>query len=481
MGTKTPTAGEGRQSAHMRDSDAFSWYMERDPLLRSTIVTVVVLDRVPDWDRLRERVERATHRLPMFRARVALPPLRLATPRWTEVADLDLDWHVRRARLPLPGGWPELMALASRKAVTAFDAARPLWEMTLVEGLPHGRAALVMVTHHALTDGIGGVHLAMELFDAEASPEPDDRPVPPEHAEDLAGLRLAWESLEHDAGRLSHLARAFPRAGASAALATLRSPRGALTGTLRTARSIVRFVAPVTDTKSSVMRQRRLARSFHVVEVPLGDLARAAHLTGGHVNDAFLGAVTGGLRRYHERHGAEVDELRVTLPISLRRPGDAPGGNLITLVRLAVPAGLPDPVERMAAIRAVVEQWRVEPSLALTQPIAMALNLLPSRVVGSMLKHVDFLASNVPGFPIPIYLSGARVLGYYPFGPTIGAAINVTLLSYVDVCCIGVSCDTAAVPDPDVLVDCLREGFEEVLALAGEHLPVRLPLQEAAS
>jgi len=353
--------------------------------------------------------------------------------------------------------------------------------MTLVEGLPHGRAALVMVTHHALTDGIGGVHLAMELFDAEASPEPDDRPVPPEQAEDLAGLRLAWESLEHDAGRLSHLARAFPRAGASAALATLRSPRGALTGTLRTARSIVRFVAPVTDTKSSVMRERRLARSFHVLEVPLGDLARAAHRTGGHVNDAFLGAVTGGLRRYHERHGAEIDELRVTLPISLRRPGDAPGGNLITLVRLAVPAGLPDPVERMAAIRAVVEQWRGEPSLALTQPIAMALNLLPSRIVGNMLKHVDFLASNVPGFPVPIYLSGARVLGYYPFGPTIGASINVTLLSYVDTCCIGVSCDTAAVPDPDVLVDCLREGFEEVLALAGEHLPVRLPLQEEAS
>jgi WS/DGAT/MGAT family acyltransferase len=464
----------------MTDSDAFSWYMERDPQLRSTVVAVVALDRAPDWELLRARVRRAAQRLPAFRSRIVHPPLRLATPRWNPVAEIDLDWHLQRMSLPGSTGWEGVLDIARRKALTAFDPARPLWEMTLVEDLPGGTAALVMVFHHALTDGIGGVHLAMELFDAEPDPGPDDRPVPPAPAEDLAGLRLAWESLGYDARRLSGLLRALPRASVATTLRTLRSPVGTVRSAVRTATSVGRFVAPVFDTKSPVMRERRLTRAFDVLDVPLDDLHRAGHATGGHLNDAFLTAVTGGLRRYHERHGAPTGELRVTLPISLRRPDDPPGGNLITLVRMALPAGLPDPVERMTAIRSVIERWRREPSLALTQQIAMALNLLPSGIVGSMFKHVDFLASNVPGFPIPIYLAGARVDGYYPFGPTIGASVNVTLLSYVDRCCIGVNCDTAAVPDPDVLVACLREGFDEVLDLIGDHAPVRHPLEVMA-
>ena len=476
LDTGTPSA---QPLDHMRDSDAFSWYMERDPQLRSTVVTIAILDRPPDWDLLRARVERASRRLPVFRARIVHPPMRLATPRWTHVGELDLDWHLQRASLPASTGWQGLLDLARRKAVTAFDPVRPLWEMTLVEGLPDGRAAFVMVFHHSLTDGVGGVDMAMELFDAERSPAPDDRPVPHLPAEDLAGLRLAWESLGYDARKLTRVLRALPRAGARAAVHTARSPRSSVRHVARTAASVARFVAPVFDTKSPVMRDRRLSRSFDVLEVPLGDLHRAGHEGGGHLNDAYLAAVTGGLRRYHERHGAAVTDLRVTLPISLRRPGDPPGGNLITLVRLALPAGISDPATRMDAIRTVVQRWREEPSLALTQPIAMTLNLLPPGVVGSMFKHVDFLASNVPGFPIPIFLAGARVEGYYPFGPTIGAAVNLTLMSYVDTCCIGINCDRAAVPDADVLVACVREGFEEVLALAGDHAPVRRPLHDA--
>lgn len=465
----------------MTDSDAFSWYMERDPHLRSTVVAVVALDRAPDWELLRTRVARAARRLPAFRARVVHPPLRLATPRWNTLPEVDLDWHLQRMSLPGAAGWEGVLDIARRKAVTAFDPARPLWEMTLVEDLPEGRAALVMVFHHALTDGIGGVRLAMELFDAERNPAADERPVPPGTAEDLAGLRLAWESIGYDARRLSGLLRALPRAYAATTLRTLRSPLRTVRDAVHTVTSVGRFVAPVFDTKSPVMRSRRLSRTFDVLEVPVDDLHRAGHATGGHLNDAFLAAVTGGLRRYHERHGAATDQLRVTLPISLRRPEDPPGGNLITLARLALPAGLRDPAERMTAIRAVIERARRDPSLALTQQIAMALNLLPNGVVGNMFKHVDLLASNVPGFPIPIYLAGAKVEGYYPFGPTIGASVNITLLSYVDRCCIGISCDTAAVPDGPVLVDCLREGFEEVLDLIGEHAPVVHPLHRAVA
>jgi hypothetical protein len=69
------------------------------------------------------------------------------------------------------------------------------------------------------------------------------------------------------------------------------------------------------------------------------------------------------------------------------------------------------------------------------------------------------------------------VTGYYVFGPTTGSAVNVTLLSYRGTCCVGFTVDAGAVPDGDVLMECFRQGFEEVLELAGDHRPVELPLR----
>ncbi|HMK63498.1 MAG TPA: WS/DGAT domain-containing protein [Acidimicrobiales bacterium] len=94
--------------------------------------------------------------------------------------------------------------------------------------------------------------------------------------------------------------------------------------------------------------------------------------------------------------------------------------------------------------------------------MAGLLNMLPASVPGSMLKHVDFLASDVPGFNRPAYLCGSRITGFHSFGPTIGAALNATLFSYISECCIGVTIDSDAVPDHDVLTECLRAGFAEV-------------------
>jgi diacylglycerol O-acyltransferase / wax synthase len=92
---------------------------------------------------------------------------------------------------------------------------------------------------------------------------------------------------------------------------------------------------------------------------------------------------------------------------------------------------------------------------------------MPRWYIGSVLRHVDFVASDVPGVPVPVFLGGAGVRAQYAFGPTIGAAVNVTLLTYVDNCALGIDIDTAAIPDQDVFHTCLIAGFDEVLALAG--------------
>jgi diacylglycerol O-acyltransferase / wax synthase len=72
----------------------------------------------------------------------------------------------------------------------------------------------------------------------------------------------------------------------------------------------------------------------------------------------------------------------------------------------------------------------------------------------------------VPGIPVPVSIGGAAVRMNYAFAPTIGAGFNVTLMSYIDTCALGINADTGAIPDYDVFHDCVVAGFDEVLALA---------------
>ncbi len=162
-----------RLDLFQRNTDAFSWYMERDAGLRSTVVAVAFLTASPDWDTVLAKLERASRVIPVFRMRVVEPPARMATPRWVVADDFDLTWHVRRVDAPAPHTWATVIDMARVAAMTAFDPAHPLWEFTLVEHLEDGQAALIMKFHHSLTDGIGGMKLALELFDlTPESPAP---------------------------------------------------------------------------------------------------------------------------------------------------------------------------------------------------------------------------------------------------------------------------------------------------------------------
>jgi len=428
----------GRTQHRMQHSDAFAWYMEDDPALRSTVVAVIRLDRDPDWPRLRTRIERLTHLVPQLRMRVTSPRIHWLPPRWTEVADFDLDRHLVRRAAPAPADWDAVLELAREAAETAFDRSRPLWEFVVVNGLADGTAALVMKLHHSLTDGVGGVQLAAQVLDLgpDVPDEQSGLPIPP------------------------------PRTGSTPSTAgpSARRPAARLQSAGRNVRSIWRVVRPVRVQLSPVFGERGVQRHVATLDVPLDELRAAAAVAEGRVNDAFLAGVLDGLTRYHQLHGAFLPAARVTMPVSLRTDQDGPGGNKITLLRIALPTGHADPTERMRAIGRVVRAWRGEPALAHTQGIARSLNLLPRSYVGNMLKRIEAVASNVPGVPVPVWLAGARLTGFYGFGPTIGAAMNLTLMSYAGTCHIGVNVDARAVPDPEALLPCLRDAFADVVA-----------------
>jgi diacylglycerol O-acyltransferase len=448
----------------MRNTDAFAWAMEADARLRSTVVSIVMLDRTPDWDVLVDRFERVSRQMPMFRQRVetTLPP---APPRWVLDADFDLRFHMRRVVAPAPGTIDTVLAMARNAEMAEFDHARPMWTVTLVEGLAGGAAALLVKMHHSLADGIGAMQVASIVFDLQ--PEPADRgPLPPVPVAPGSGpFEGPRRALEYDVALAGRLLRTATVGGAKAVVGGVRHPREAVRSTVATTASVYRTVRPINKTSSPIMKDRRMIRELGVHEVPLLELRLAAHRAEGHLNDAFLAGVTGGLRRYHELHSAPVDHLHVTMPISIRNVGDAEGGNRITLMRFEVPVSVADPVERIRQTSLAAGEARREPSLPLTQMIAGGLNLLPRWYVAAILRHVDFLASDVPGIPVPVWVGGAAVTMQYAFGPTIGAGVNVTLISYQDTCALGINVDSGAIPDFEVFRECLVAGFDEVLAL----------------
>jgi diacylglycerol O-acyltransferase len=454
------------QAGQMLHSDAFAWYMEKDPVLRSTIVAVNRLESVPDWDLLRLRIDRLTRIVPRLRMRVQAPPLRLGPPRWMLAEDFELDYHLRRLRLGGDAEWGTVLQFARTAAMADFDRVRPLWEFTLLEGLAGGGAAFVTKLHHSLTDGIGGMQLAKLVVDTTPDPPHDVVLPPPLPAPHTSLAKLTALTLADDTAATVAAAGHIAEAIEHDSLAAVRHPLVVARTTLGTLRSVARFVAPVNRQISPVLGRRGTTRVVATLDVPLERLHDAAAAAGGHLNDAFLAAMADAMRRYHEKHGKRIDKVRVTVPVSIRSAHDAVGGNRITLTRMVLPADIGSPVDRIRAIRRVVSHWRHEPALEHTQRIAFGLNLMPRAYLGGVLKKVEMLASDVPGMTEEVWLAGARVTGYYAFGPTIGAAVNATLMSYGPTCNVGINIDTSAIEDPELWLACLSDAFKDVLELA---------------
>jgi diacylglycerol O-acyltransferase len=313
-------------------------------------------------------------------------------------------------------------------------------------------------------------------FDEHAQhPHPVARPLRgTEHR--ASGLTVAIDSMTEQAKDAAHMMGRTVTKMPGMMENVVRHPMNVANTVVGTARSIVKMVRPAREPLSPVMRERGMSRRLAGIDLSLTELKAAGHAVDGTMNDAFLAAVTGGMRRYHEHHGEKVEQLRVTMPINLRTSGDSIGNNRFTPARFAVPIDEVDPAERMRRLGEMARSWRKEPGLKFTDAVAGALNAMPPQVttavLGSMLKAIDFVATNVPGLDRPVHLAGATVEQQFAFAPPSGAAFSAALLSYLDRCTLGLVMDTAAVKDPEVLTRCMAEGFEEVLAV-GRAKPAR--------
>jgi WS/DGAT/MGAT family acyltransferase len=408
---------------------------------------------------------------PRFRQKVVEPALGIGNPCWVNDPDFDLHYHVRRMRLPEGGGWRALFAAAEQVAMTPFDRARSPWEAYLFEGLPDGRAAHMLKMHHSTTDGMGSVQLFSQLHSRTRESNPLKPQPPTPLPERQTSFDLLLEQLARDVQAVPGLLQQV----AGAALGALWRPRRTITSLLGFVSSMARVTAEPAAAGSPLLRRRSLSWHFLALDVAFADLRAASKAADASLNDAFVAALLGAFRLYHEALGCPIDTMPMAIPISVRREGDAAGGNRIAGARFAGPVGIADPRKRMQAIGALVGSIRKEPGLEGMSVLAPALARLPAAlltaVAGGMTKSNDLQASNVPGLRDELYLAGARIERVYGFGPLPGCASMITLNTHGDTCCIAANVDPAAVTETELFAECLARGFAEVLSLHPSSAP----------
>ncbi|GAB4474003.1 MAG: wax ester/triacylglycerol synthase family O-acyltransferase [Burkholderiaceae bacterium] len=417
--------------------------------------------------RVRSHVADRLHLVPPFTRRLAPMPLGFANPVWVEADEVDLDYHVRRIRLPAPGTHAQLEAAVARLHGQRLDRARPLWLMHVIEGLESGQRALYTKVHHAAVDGAAGVALAQVLLDARATP----RAVAPrvwrgEHPGRVALVGAALRTsaaqtvrlVEHIPAALRVLAQlAQSRAGAAAGFAALRrnfsfGPRTPLNVAIESARSLA--------------------------TLSLAAVKRVAAANEAKLNDVVLAIVAGALRRHLEAHGGVPDKpLIAAVPVSLRATGDTEATTLATMTLASLATDVADPHARLAAIRAAAGAAKSLtrqlhaiiptdfPSLGLPWMLSTAAALYgKTRLAERIPPIANLVASNVPGPAAPLDLAGAKLLTHWPLSIVEhGLGLNVTAQSYAGSLDFGVVAARNALPDTRQFAEDMHAAFVELL------------------
>jgi WS/DGAT/MGAT family acyltransferase len=470
--------------------DASFLYLERTatPMHSGSVATFQAPAEGFDLDRLAGLIRERIPYVPRYRQKAKLVPGRLANPVWVDDEDFDLAYHVRRSALPRPGGDDQLQELVARVMSRRLDRDRPLWEVYLVEGLAGDRFAVLTKTHNAVVDGVGAVDIGQVLFDL--TPEPRDtpadawRPAPEPSWLDLVGAAAA------DAIRRPTAVVDTLRSGVDDLRATGERLVGIL-GDVAAALGTAARRAPDSPLNVDISAQRR----WLTLDTDLDTYREVRRAHGGTVNDVVLAAVAGGLRAWLLTRGEPVrpsTTVRALVPVSVRAPAEATdtadGGGSVTSVLVDLPVGEPSPAVRLHrvsyAMQAHQESGRAvgaESLAALGGFAPPTLHSLGARVTSGLSRRLfNLVVTNVPGPQVPLYADGARMLAAYPVMPlAMGQALAIGVTSYDGRVFYGLNADRAAMPDLDVLVQCLADALEELADTSRAAAPRRRPRKRA--
>jgi diacylglycerol O-acyltransferase / wax synthase len=402
-------------------------------------------DPAERFEDLKSVIAARVHEIPVLTQRVVRAPFDMTWPILVEDDRFDLDRHVVRVALPAPGTDDQLDAFVSEFLSRTLSPQRPLWQLLVIEGLDDGRAVLVVKMHHALADGVSFAETIANFFDIS----PDVRPpaeridVDDEEPTVTTSLGLLRQGMARLRERPQLILENFASWGSRfyeivRALASVVAVRGR---------------RHATPDQPSIFEARRtslngaagIEKTFLRTRVPLADVKRAAKARRVSVTDFVMAATSGALSRLLDERGEDPKkDLFAFVPINVRAEGDtADLGNQISGMLMALHTELADPEERIRAIshdssKTIDEQRAHRARIFQDVPRVLGPTLLSlgGKVMSTFglfdhLPMANVMISSVPGPPIPLWLSGRRVMSAAPYGPLVGPiSLNITVLGF---------------------------------------------------
>jgi diacylglycerol O-acyltransferase len=418
------------------------------------------------FDVFRRAIARRLPALDPLRYQLVDIPLKLHHPMWLEDCDVDIDYHVRRAVVPHPGGRRELDDLIAEAAREPLDLSRPPWEMYFVEGVVGDRIAVVTKVHHALADGVAAANLLAHAVDPMwTSPEVEPtrsctlpssaellRAAGRDHVTQLKELPKVVGDTVSGIRRLRRRAREQVRPGE---LPSQQSPP-------RT------FINHVVDP----------GRRFATATMSLADIKQTSKYFGVTINDLVLAIASGALRELLLRHDGQSDQpLMASVAVNTDPSPDRISGNALGGLFVSLPVHVEDPVQRVRLISIATRHAKETNAVLGPDLLGRWINYLPPPVAPSAYRWLanrnrnrlyNLCFSNVPGPRQPGCIGTAPISEFYSVGPLQpGCGMNITVWSYVDQLNVSVLTDHQTLDDAHEATDVLLRAFAEIRRAAG--------------
>jgi WS/DGAT/MGAT family acyltransferase len=368
---------------------------------------------------------------------------------WVDDPAFHIGAHVTLVECAAPDDERALLDIVAQTVTTRLPRDRPLWSVTLVTGISPDRCALVVVFHHVLADGIGGLAVLAHLVDGV--------PMVPDHGFPRRAPRcreLAADAIRTRVRAVGRLSTELGRLKAAAAeLGTGRQRH-----------------AP----RCSLNRPTGAKRALAVARVDLAAVHTAAHAQGGTINDAVLTAVAGALRTVLTARGEDVDNLVVSIPVSARRRAEPTElGNQVGVIPVGIPT-TGDPIRRLAAIARTTRLRKTAAPGASATLIGWTFRALARigvyRWFVDRQRLVNTFVSNLHGPDHVMSFLGAPVVDLIPVS---GISGNVTVafaaLSYAGTLTVTVIAAPDRVPDLDDLAEALRQELHALGVVGGRN------------
>jgi diacylglycerol O-acyltransferase / wax synthase len=428
--------------------------------------------------RFKEIIENTNNRLmglPVMTQKLVNVPMNLDHPYWITDGAYDPEFHIRHIALPKPGDWRQLCIVISRIHARMLDRARPLWELYIIEGLdnvegvPKGSFAMFSKTHHAAIDGTSG----MELTAATHDLSPDYK----------RAHKAATVKVDSEPSAIEMVVRSQ--------LNSIRKPFHFVSVARNTVPGLAKVVAGLS--KGQLSRIKNIPRTrfngsvsphrvFDAINVPLDDVKAIKNsIPGATVNDAAITIVGGALRKYLEAHNELPEEsLAAMAPVNVRSDKDKTGGNIVSTMTVQVRSDIADPLERLQAVHessskakeltnAIGAKTMTDYSQFIPATLTAQAARLASRwgLMNRMSPQFNCVITNVPGPPIPLYNTGAKMVANYGTGPVQdGLGLFHVISSYCGQFVISATSCRVMMPDPGFYKECLQASFDELLAAA---------------